>query len=570
LSEQKNTMDENRMDEVKTGSLSRELMNQILSLSGSEALNKILDQANAGRIVQDMSRVDLFWLIKKIGADDSFPLLRLASNDQWQYIMDMETWHRDRIAVQATFQWLDRFHRSDPERLAQWLYSEEGNLLAHYFFNTILDVKVKEEQDYDPPDGFFTYDNLYYISIIDKENEESIDHILRQLASTDYNRFHALLLGLAGVIPDEVEEEMYRLKSVRMAEDGYLPFEEAISIYAYQNPDLLKQGGGSYKIFFPDEETGALVPLTPLSYAAGDNVFSKSLARITDNLSFERLRLEFAGLCNQIFSADAIIPDEIEDLVKVTKKASGYLNIGLESLSDSNLQISEEYIRNNPLVSIFRVGFGMTLKLKWETEKKIKGAWFLRAGLDAGFWGDEWGGILKGILMRIPLYYRGEYGPFEDLEEVDNARDIVRRLVLLDRVMEEIANAFNLKDDLFKDPLLTFRTLLFHSWAIMKLKLEPDFIPLSLDQAKNFLSIIRGEETTPPFNLKGSKQGFFNDITSLVKGIEPDYKTLLEETLDVLWEEFTEEYARLDVSHLDPRFTKYIIIDPSLTGTNFK
>ena len=561
MSEQDKTINDYSLDSGDSGSLSREIFSKLLPLSGSEALNSILDHVNAGQIVRDISRVDLFWLIKKIGEDDSLPLLRLASNEQWQYIMDMEGWHRDRLGVKETYQWLERFHKADPERLAQWFYSEAGEFLAHWFFNNILAVKVKEEQDYIPPDGFFTFDDLYYISILDKENEEVIEQMLRQLTSEDYNRFQALLLGLGGVLPAEVEEEMYRLKNVRMAEDGHLPFEEAISIYSYQCPDLLKQGTSDYKIFFPDEETSALVPLTPLSYAVGDSLFTKSIARITDNLFLERLRLEFAGLCNQIFSADAVIPEGIEDLIKVTKKVAGYLDIGLERLAGGDLKISEEYTKNNPLASIFRVGFGMTLELKWEAEKNIKGAWFLRNGLDADFWGDEWGGILKGILMKRPLFYKGEYRPFENLSEVESAGDLLRRLVLLDSVMEEVSHSFNFKKDMVKDPLLTFHALLFHSWAIRKLNLHPDFLPLSPVQAKDFFKLIRGEENTPPFKLPGFKEVFIGDFISLVKGIESEDESLLHQTLADLWEGFAEEYARLDVSALDPRFTKYIIID---------
>jgi hypothetical protein len=560
LSEQDKNITGHELDAGRPTALSREALDRILSLPGSQALNRLLDYENALQIVRDMSRVDLFWLIKKIGEDDSLPILSLASDDQWQYIMDMEQWQKDRIGLKETFQWLDRFHKADPERLARWLYSEDGNLMAHFFFNNILDVRIKEEQDYIPPDGFFTLDNLYYISILDKDNEEVIEQILRQLASEDYNRFQALLLGLGGVIPAEIEEEMYRMKGVRIAEDGYLPFEEAISIYSYQRPDLLKQGSSDYKLFFPDEEAGALVPLTPLSYAEGDNVFTRSIAAIADGASLERLRLEFAGLCNQIFSADTVVPEGIEDLVKVTRKAAGYLNIGLERLSGNDLKISEEFIKNNPLVAIFRVGFGMTLELKWEAEKKIHTSWFLRNGLDAGFWGDEWGGMLRGILMKRPLFYKLELQPFEALSEVKNAGDILHKVLLLDKLMERISDSFALKTDMLKDPLFTFQTLLFHSWAIRKLNLGGSFTPLSIEQTRGFFTLIRGKEAAPPYTLKDYKEIFLGDSISLVQDIGPDEKALLQDTLTGLWEEFTEEYALVDTAALDPRFTKYIII----------
>ncbi|MBN1626391.1 MAG: hypothetical protein JW944_07685, partial [Deltaproteobacteria bacterium] len=483
-----------------------------------------------------------------------------VSDDQWQYILDMELWDRGRVDFKETFQWLDRFHKSDPERLAQWLYSEDGNLLAHLFFDSALEVRIKEEQDYIPPEGFFTFDNLYYINILDKENEEVIEQMLRQLASEDYNKFQALLLGLGGMVPAEVEEEMYRMKGVRLAEDGYLPFEEAISVYSYQSPDLLKKGGSDYSLSFPDEETGALVPLTPLSYALGDNIFSRSIEKISDSASFERLRLEFAGLCNQIFSADAVIPEGIEDLVRVTEKASGYLSVGLEMLSGNDIEISGDFIRNNPLVSIFRVGFGTTLELKWKVEKRIKDSWFIKNGLDEGFWGDEWGGMLKGILMKRPLFYQGDFRPFEGLSEVKIAGDILNRLLLLDKLMGNISDLFGLQKDQFKDPLLTFHAILFHSWAVRKLYPDGAFAPLSIEKTREFFNLIRKNETTPPYKLKDYRDVFVGDCLSLAGEIDHEDKTVLHEALSGLWEEFAEEYAMVDLAALDPRFTKYIIM----------
>ena len=84
---------ENTKDiEVKEASLpeDREIVSRLISMSGSQALNMILNSDQPGKLIRSMAKVDLFWLIKKIGEDDCLPLLQLASNDQWQYILDME------------------------------------------------------------------------------------------------------------------------------------------------------------------------------------------------------------------------------------------------------------------------------------------------------------------------------------------------------------------------------------------------------------------------------------------------------------------------------------------------
>ena len=546
-------------------SAGRKIVEELLPLSSSEALNRLLSSNNSGQLVKSMTDEDFFWLVKKVGENDAQPILRLASTSQWEYILDMELWQRDRFSHDETFTWLDRFNQADPERLAGWLLGEEGNFLAHLFFFNAIKVLIKDNDDFTVPPGFITFDELFYIQILDKEHEEELLNILRKMSQEDYDRFHALFLGLAGVIPSEIEEEMYRLKGVRLAEKGYLPYEEAISVYSHQKAELLKKDDSEYKLYYPDDETKALVPLTPLFHASDENLFIKALSLVEDNRLLDRLRLEFAGLCNQIFSADAVKFEGIETLSEISKKAAGYLNIGLEKLSGGKPEISEQYINNNPLISIFRVGFGLALELKWEAERWIKQSWFNRNGLKSSFWGDEWGGLLKGIIKRKPLFFSEsgkefEYKNFTGISEIENCNLVIKRLVLLDRLLDRITSFHFLDKALFDDPLFNFQPLLFNFWAHIQLEQEPDFGPLTIEQTKDFFQLVRGGKKSPPFNLKKAGIEFIQDLIHPEDWLEKEEIALLKDTLSLLWEDFSEEYSMVETSNIDGRFTKFILI----------
>jgi hypothetical protein len=557
MSEQENIPDITGADAGDMVTAGREAVARLLPMTGSQALDRILDHDNPVRLVRSMTRVDLFWLIKKIGEDDSLPLLRLASLDQWQYILDMELWNRDSMDLGETIEWLDRLQRADPDRLARWLLSEEGNLHAHFYFYNALEVKIREDDDFEPPEGFITFDNLFYIRILDKDHEEVIEQILRTMSGENHNLYQALLLGLTGVIPSEVEEEMYRQRGVRLAEDGYLPFEEAISVYSYQNADLLKKDSSEYMLYLPDDaQARALVPVIPFMQARGDNMFVKSISQISDNLLLDRLRLEFAGLCNQIFSADGVRLEGLEVLVNISRKSAGYINMGLERLSGGDIETAEDYIKNNPLISIFRVGFGLSLELKWEAERWFNRSWFFRQGLNPDFWGDEWGGILKGVLEKMPLFFTGlregrEYRPFESLSELDKCRDVIHRLISLDRLFERISSDHPLDTEMLRDPLLNLYPLLFSFYARRQLNLGQGFLPLSLEQTREFFRVMRGEE----------KEIFISELISYGTAADPSQTDLLKDTLSRMWEEFSEEYAMVEESDLDARFTKFIMIE---------
>ena len=547
--------------------VSRGIVQKAFQLSGSDALNMILDQENALQVVWNMTRVDFFWLVKKIGEDDSLPLLKLASSEQWQHIMDMELWQKDRFDTDHATEWLCRLYKVDPARLVKWLFSEGGNLTAHlYFFNKIQVEQQDEDNSKTFSNDFFTLDGIYYIRIIDKEHEQEIEQVLKTMMANDHLHFQALLLGMTGVIPSEIEEEMYRMQTVRLAEDGYLPFYEALGVYAYQKIDKLKPDRSEYKLYLPDGEDSTLVPVTPFLHARSSNLLSMSLSGISDPLLMDRIQMEFAGLCNQIFSADNIRFDDQQVLVRTCRKAAGYLNAGLEKLSGGDVSLAVQYIKNNPLISLFRAGFGLALELRWEADRWLENAWFLSQDLSYNFWGEEWSGILKGIIQDRPLYYSAlkeedEYREFETLSEIENYKTALSCMIVLDRLLKALTSNRALDLERADDPFFSFYTMLFGFWARLLLKLEPGFKPLDLTNVREFFKRARSaDEKAPPYSMPGFKEVFIRDLSSYLPGSEEVDADSLEEALSIVWQEFADEYSEVAVSDLDPRYEKFFLI----------
>jgi len=67
------------------------LLRELALLPGSEVLNRILALESPGAFVRRLPCVDFLWLLKKVGEGDCLPLLELASTDQWQFLLDLET-----------------------------------------------------------------------------------------------------------------------------------------------------------------------------------------------------------------------------------------------------------------------------------------------------------------------------------------------------------------------------------------------------------------------------------------------------------------------------------------------
>ena len=78
-----------------------------MALPGREALDVILESLTPARLIQSLAEEDFFWLLQDIGPEDALPILARASNDQWQYLLDIELWHKDRLSNNSVNQWLD-------------------------------------------------------------------------------------------------------------------------------------------------------------------------------------------------------------------------------------------------------------------------------------------------------------------------------------------------------------------------------------------------------------------------------------------------------------------------------
>ena len=558
---QKRSSDEEDNIGIQTYDVS--ILEDLYALSGTEMVDRILEHPDPPGLIKGLPSDDFFWLVKKMG-EESMQLLKLASLRQWQHLLDLELWEKDRLDMAHSFLWLQRLQRSDPERLARWLFSD-GQAMAYLYLFRNVHVEIRDEDEaYDLGKGFITLDGLFYIKVLKEEQAGTVEGILRTMAGEDLLKYQSLLTGLAGVLPADLEEDMYRLRNVRIAEHGFLPREEALMVYAPLDTKTIGQKESREMVdAVLDENFLDLAPYTPFHFSKTQNLLTKTASRIVDTGLLDRIRLEFAGLCNQILSADGLVIDDIDVLKKTGQKAAGYLNLCLEEMCGKDMGTAEELLRNNSLISLFRMGFGLAQKVKWEAERWLKKSWFDSNDMGYGFWGDEWGNTLAGLMKKRPKYYcgpegEGEYRDFEKAADLIATGAILHRLIGLDKILARVTITCPLNKE---DPqTYTLHSLLMTLWARKMLDLKPSFEAISLKQAGQFFALLRVGDENPPYQMLGFEEVFVKDFMVSASDFEPEDAETLKDTLSLIWQEFCKEYDWMDVDALDPRFSKYILI----------
>ncbi len=559
---------------------------ELMVLEPQEAMDRILKDPQPAALVHSFPEQDLYFLIHDIGPEDAGPLLSLASNRQWDHFMDLESWQKDRIYTPAVSRWLDLLLEADPSRFTDWFLNEKLEFVEFFLYQNI-EVRVREH-DQDPAEfgkDFFSLDNTYFIRFLDSPADDAanelaetqrkkfIARLIEMLADYDHHIFQGVLLEATHVIPAETEENCYRWRNLRLAEKGFLPFDEAIGIYQPIKPEDLIRMSAKVIPSARDPESRFPVPHFPLRMLGKTDNFTNALMFIESENVMGHLQSEFAHLCNRIIAADRKSMRDREHLREIVKKACGYLSIGLQRLTpgEKNLKPGESaaLIGRHPLSQIFRVGFREALKLKWTAERWLDRCWFAKCDLRLTFWGEQWLGVLGGLLIKKPLFYDNYksgvlYRDFASLEDVKVTENNLNQIKAIDDLLALMSIDI---DRPASYGFLTYKNLMLTLWAADYLEIPAGKLkPLKLDDFKPFFEELLPESSSgDPGRSRAipskMKERFLNWLEARTGLKDFEITEQAGRTLEDLFNEIENELGRVGVRDLDPRYVQLFLLD---------
>ena len=560
---------------------------QLMSMAPENALAQILEFPQPAALVHALAEEDLYFLIHEIGPQDALPLIALASGKQLEYLLDQDIWQRDRLHIDALAGWLEQFLRCDPspDRMTQWLTTEKIDLIEFFLLKSI-EVQLREH-DQDPTlfgPGFFSYDHVFYIRILphpaddadDKtpdQHERLVKRLLDHLAEADYVRFQAILMEAAHVLSAEMEEDAYRQRNVRLAEKGFLPFEEAVGLY--QPLNLREFPHRAQRRPAPSEEKTYNRSLLPMTVIPADNLFAQALQTLALTEHLDVIQEEFAALCNRMIVADRQKIQRREALSHVVQKACGYLHLGLQRLQDEATDGKSQHpsaasnLEHYHLESLFRLGYGVALGLKQAAEKWVHNSWFARQGLPLTFWGENWLGVIGGLLLKRPLFFdnyqTGQmYREFNDREDIDRSKRALEQVQHFDRLLEQLNPAVSAS---LKSGFLSYKNLLLTMWACHRLSLEGDVRRLTIQEFQPFFRELFQQGAPPRPNTRqriddALRTEFLHWLADRTARTAADLTASIGLSLQALFAELEEDYGRVSPEQMDPRYISHFLLEP--------
>jgi hypothetical protein len=305
----------------------------------------------------------------------------------------------------------------------------------------------------------------------------------------------------------------------------------------------------------------------------GNSLFAGALEQIEPGTILEGLQAEFAALCNRLIVADQRRVRNKYDLRAVVRKACATISIGLEAAAGRprDATLAARLMRRHSLADIFRVGFGRPLRLKWRAGRWLPGAWFKQAGLPLTFWDEAWTGVLGGLLVKKPLCYdptRGEsvYREFESTDDIRHAEDVLGDIIAVDSLLAGVHPV--LATGLAKASV-SYKNLLLTVWVLDWLGHPPlaDGAPVAaaLPMAE-FRTFYRALFPDPPGSdgmcrvPEAMRIAFLTWLASVAGVDHGEVGERAGAALARLFDEIEEEYGRVAVQDLAPRFVRLFLI----------
>lgn len=414
----------------------------------------LLADPNAKALVPKLSVQDLYYAIRELGITDAHDLLAMASVEQVQGFLDLDAWARDHMLPERIAPWLNALTELGPVHLGRVINRLEKEIIHLYLLKRtrIYDLTMEESPDDNAPDDderplWPTPDGHYIVEFLASGDEAAADQrLIDSLYRYDLELAQQVLMGAKFDLESDLEETAYRFRSARLADLGYVPFEEALAIY---KPVAIEPDAAVVEPDAPPVHPIDGIALPPVLLRTLDErlFVVRVLGEERDPPTLETLEGQLLLLLNQALAADSIDPTELHRIEPIFLRTLGYLSLGLEHLGQRSTTNALAAWKKRGTVHVFRVGFSLVRKLANLGRTLVAEGRVRLPGSDAILLDDPWRATIEELLKPRPLYAAslddatGPGGaaaggrPFRTLGEVGRLTQLIAEAALWPRLI---------------------------------------------------------------------------------------------------------------------------------------
>jgi hypothetical protein len=413
---------------------------ELVPIPAKERVERILEHPFAKDIIRSMDPQSLFNLVQEAGLNDSYELVVLSSPSQVQSFLDLDCWNRDVFDLDDFTEWIDILLQAEPKDFEQMIVEMDREALAIWIREQVAIFEWEADRDLldtisDPvsssPDGVYAF-----VFPDDERSGAQIRLLLERVYAYDLEFAMHLLEAVRWELTTDMMEHMYRKRSARLNDMGFVPFEDALEVYAWQDPMKWVEKARK-KLDQPIEPTLSTVgQLPPVDYqlqsieerlhSQQPKTFATALAAIGQIVPREEVAAQadkvlsqFRAVANRVHIADLGSTSDQNVARRAVERAQNNIGIALELLAPDSMEDRARALLTIPLKDIHRAGYSAVHNLGTQALKLTKrGNLTLLEDTPYSLLESEQEEMMSGLTQRRPVLHRGKGTEFQTFSDV--------------------------------------------------------------------------------------------------------------------------------------------------------
>ncbi|MFQ5717347.1 MAG: DUF6178 family protein, partial [Nitrospinales bacterium] len=272
----------------------------VMQAKGRQKQDLLLLSPRASELVRSLPPEEVYYMVKEIGEKDSLPVLSAISQEQLQYIFDVEWWRGDQFLPHRVVDWLTTLEKCGDAKILHWLVDEEIDQRVMVLQSLIKVFKDDEMTDsYEGVEGLasFSPDGVYNIFFRVDDAAPVLSKFLTLLRDQHEDEFFTLMEAVIWYPVSSTVERAYRWRLARTSERGIPDFEEAYEVYSRLDPEALNVDVVSPEAFSRD---GAyeIEPHYLIAQGNASAFLKRCLSRMRNQTRLGSIRWELVYLAN--------------------------------------------------------------------------------------------------------------------------------------------------------------------------------------------------------------------------------------------------------------------------------
>ena len=327
------------------------------------SLRDLLAQPNAKAKIRAIPPQQLYFSLKEEGLADCLEVLPLISQTQFTRICDYDVWQDEKLSLRQLFYWLQHCEMAKHgDNFRRFRKLEEEYQLAAL----IPCIRIFDQDEYEklsdseqdqlhglPGNAFY-----YAIECEDPDVYEGVQSLIASGMEQDMNYLISLLTHAAYMPPLESELLLSQFRRARLEEDGFVTEEESQTLF---QPLSVATYAKKWQVV-PDSETVHALAL------AEDTWFLEEVLRVGKETwtpeAYASIMQSFLYLSNATLVACQVPLEDRKALEQVFAHVQGWVNLGLEFLSQGQRERGAQILAEESPRTLFRLGFSILRTLQ--------------------------------------------------------------------------------------------------------------------------------------------------------------------------------------------------------------